>query len=150
MLPPTTINELMLEWSKDSKVDSTEPGKELLKIPTLHSKYLNLYTHHNLLVKKATINYNKAKLTKTQCLHGDLNNKDDLEHHKLEPNPKKIMRTDIPMYTDADDDLNTLLLKKAIHQEICDYCSSVLKELHSRTFQLRSYIDYIKFTQGAG
>ena len=147
---PVNIETVMEEWRIDSRIDSTEPAKELLKIPSLHSKYLDVYTHHNLLAKKAIINYNKAKLTKTQWLHGDLNNKEDLEFHKLEPNPKKIMRSDIPLHTDADDDLNNLLLKKIIHEEICNYCQSVLKELHSRTFQLRSYIDYIKFTNGAG
>jgi hypothetical protein len=148
--PPTNIQALMIEWSEDSRVDSTEPGLELLKIPTLHSKYLNILTHHNLLSKKASVAYNKAKLLKSQYYHGDLNNKEDLEKHNLEPNPKKIMRTDIGMYIDADDDMNTLLLKKAANQEIVDYCTSVLKELHSRTFQIRSYIDYVKFTNGAG
>jgi len=34
------IDELIEMWKKDAVVDRTEPGRELLNIPVLHSKYL--------------------------------------------------------------------------------------------------------------
>ena len=33
-----TLEDIMKHWDADSVIDSTEPGKELLKIPTLHKR----------------------------------------------------------------------------------------------------------------
>lgn len=148
MKPPVNIDDLMEEWSKDSKIDETEPGRELVKTSTLHSKYLRIMTHHNLICKKLMGDYNKLKKIKWEYYSGDLNNPEDLEKHNLEPMMKKVLRQDIPTYIDSDTDLNNILLKKMLHQEVVDFCGSVLKELNNRTWQLRSFIEWEKFTSG--
>lgn len=149
MKPPVSIESLMQEWSKDSQIDQTEPGRELIRISNLHSKYLNILTHHNLINKKLTSDYSRLKKIKFEYYSGDLNNPEDLEKYNYEPINKKILKQDIPTYLDSDTELNNLLLKKILHQEIVDYCSSVLKELHSRTFQLKSFIEWEKFIGGS-
>lgn len=148
MKPPVNIDDLMEEWSKDSKIDETEPGRELIKTSTLHSKYLRIMTHHNLICKKLMGDYNKLKKIKWEYYSGDLNNPEDLEKYNLEPMMKKVLRQDIPTYIDSDTDLNNILLKKMLHQEVVDFCGSVLKELNNRTWQLRSFIEWEKFTSG--
>lgn len=150
MKPPVNIEALMGEWEKDCKVDSTEPGKELLNIPMLHGKYLNIMTVHNLLAKKMSYKYNTMKQIKFEYYAGNLNNPEDLAKYNLEPFLQKISKPRIPEYLDSDEELNTLLLKKLAHEEIVDYCKSVLKELNNRTFQIRGYLDYVKFTHGNG
>ena len=146
--PPVTIDALMDMWSKDSPYDDTEPGKELIRIPLLHAKYLNILHHHKLILAKVSHDYNKLKQVKFEYYKGDLNNPEDLGHYGWPPQLKTIIRQDIPMHLDADDDLNKLLMKKAVHSEIVDYCSSVLKEIHSRTFQLKAWIEWERFTGG--
>jgi len=37
---------------------------------------------------------------------------------------------------------------KMLHDEIVDVCQSILKELNSRTFQLRDFIAWERFIQG--
>jgi hypothetical protein len=148
MKPPVDIEALMEEWSKDCAIDETEPGRELAKIPTLHSKYLRIMTHHNLKVKKIMGDYHRLRKIKWEYYNGDLNNPEDLAHYNLEPNPKKILRADIPTYLDSDTELNDILLKKLLHEEIVNFCGSVLKELNNRTWQLKTFIDWEKFTSG--
>jgi len=148
MKAPVNIDDLMEEWSKDTVVDETEPGRELLKIPSLHSKYLRIMTHHNLIVKKLTANYHERRRIKWEYYSGDLNNPEDLEKYNLEPVMKKILRADIPTYLDSDTELNGILLKKVMHEEIVEFCKSVVKELNNRTWQLRSFIEWEKFTSG--
>ena len=148
MKPPVNIDTLMEEWSKDAPIDETEPGRELAKISTLHSKYLRILTHHNLIVKKLQGDYNKLKRIKIEYYAGDLNNPEDLEHYGFEPWVKKLLKQDIPSYIDSDTDLNNILLKKVVHEEIVNFCSSVLKEVGNRTWQLKSLIDWEKFTSG--
>ena len=147
MKPPIKLDDLMEEWSKDSKIDSTEPGLELIRISSLHSKYLNILSHHRMLVKKYTHDYNQMKLVKFQYLSGDLD-MEELNERGWAPNGRMIVKQNIPMYLDADSDLNNLLIKKMVHDEIVDFCTSTLKELNSRVFALRSFIEWQKLSQG--
>lgn len=148
MKPPVNIDALMEEWSKDAPIDETEPSRELARIPTLHAKYLRAMTHHNLIAKKMTAEYHKLRKIKWEYYNGDLNNPEDLEKYGLDPNPKKILRADIPTYLDSDTELNNILLKKVMQEEIVSFCQSVLKELNNRTWQMKSFIDWEKFTSG--
>lgn len=142
MKPPVRIDDLMEEWSKDAPLDTTEPTMELSKIPLLHAKYLYILTHHNLIVKKLTSEYNKKKLIKYQYYAGDLNNPEDLEKYGYEPWAKTVLKPNIPMYVDSDEELNNMLLKKMIHQEIVDFCSSVLKEISARGYHLSNIVKW--------
>lgn len=145
MKPPVNIDALAEEWSNDAAFDETEPSRSIARIPILHAKYLKIYTHHNLIVKKLTLDYNKTKNLKWQYYSGDLNNPEDLAEHGYQPWTKKTLRQDIPMLIDADNDLTLILMKKVIHQEIVDFCTSVLKELHSRTFQLKTFCEWERY-----
>ena len=147
MRPPVTIDALMDEWHKDAPISQVDPQKSLIKIPELHSKYLSILTHHNMMVKKIQTNYNEQRRIKFEWYLGNLNNPEDLEHYKLEPMMKRIGRSEVPEYVNADAELNAILLKKVVHEEIVDFCKAVIKELTSRTWQIRTYIDYEKFLQ---
>lgn len=150
MKPPVTIDILMDMWSKDAQVDLTEPARELAKISSLHAKYLNILSHHNLIIKKLNSDYTKKKSIMFQYYSGDLNDPEELEKYGFnEPMRKKILRQDIPIYLDGDEQLINILLKKSLHQEIVDYCSSIIKEINNRTFQLNNIIKWEIFTSGA-
>jgi hypothetical protein len=149
MKPPVTIDVLMEEWVKDAPYDETEPQRAMANIPKLHAKYLRIMSHHNLIVKKLGAEYNSKRKIKYDYIAGDLNNPEDLASHGLEPMMKKVLRSDIPMWLDSDNELNNILLKKVIHEEIVDFCKSVLKELNNRTFQLKAYMDWERFIGGS-
>lgn len=140
------LDELLEEWRKDSNIDRTEPGKALLDIPKLHSKYLNILSKHRLLAKEAEFKYNKWKKLKWEYYTGKLDD-DDLQKYGWEPFPF-VLKSDITTYLESDEDLNKHLAAKAVHDEIVEVCGSILKELNSRTYQLRSFIDWEKFIQG--
>jgi hypothetical protein len=148
MKPPVNIDALMEEWSKDCVIDDTEPREESARIPVLHAKYLRILTHHNLICKKLTADYNTLKRIKFEYYSGDLNNPEDLEHYGFEPWGKKLLKTSIPSYVDSDADLNKILMKRMVHQEIVEFCTSVMKELNNRTFQLGNIIKWAQFSGG--
>lgn len=145
---PITVNDLASMWSKDSEIDALEPGKESIRISKLHSKYLQIMTEHNMIVKKLEKEYAKLKCLKWEYYKGDLNNPDDLKEYGWQPWVKTVLRQDIPMYLDADKDLNNILLKRDTSKEIADACGAILKELHSRTFQLKAHITWEMFMAG--
>jgi len=60
----TKLDELLNMWAADSVIDRTEPGKALINIPQLHSKYLNILSRHRLLAKEADFKYSRMKKVK--------------------------------------------------------------------------------------
>jgi hypothetical protein len=148
MKPPVSLEDIMAMWAEDSVIDETEPGRSMAKIPILHAKYLRILSYHNLLVKKLHNDYQRMKKLKFEYYNGDLNNPEDLAEHNLEPFTRKVIRQDIPMWIDADKQLTDILLKKAMHQEIAEAATSILKELHSRTFQIKGIMEWERFSGG--
>lgn len=148
MKPPVNIEMLMEEWVKDAPYDETEPQRAMANIPKLHAKYLRIMTHHNLTVKKLLAEYNTRRKIKWEYYSGDLNNPEDLERYGLEPMLKKVLRADLQHYLDSDTELNNILLKKVIHEEIAEFCKNVLKELNNRTWQLKEYMAWERFIGG--
>ena len=140
------LDDLLVTWAKDSEIDRTEPGKALLDIPKLHSKYLNILSNHRLLVREAEFKYNRMRKIKWEYYTGKLDD-DELKKHEWEPFPF-VLKSDITTYLDADEDMNRYLAQKLMHEEIVEVCNAILKELNSRTYQLRSFIDWEKFIQG--
>ena len=140
--------EVIIEQSeKDSDVDSTEPGKEIIRIPLLHNKYNKFLSLHNLSAKKAAIEYDRMKKLKWMYFTGKL---DQEELDKLGWEPFRFtLKSDINVYLDGDDDLNKLKRKKSYHEETAKFCENVMKELNSRTYQLKAYMDWERFIQGA-
>ena len=74
---------------------------------------------------------------------------DELAKYGWKPFPL-VLKTDITTYMDSDEDMNKYLAQKAMHDEIVDICTAILKELNSRTFQLRDFIAWERFIQGVG
>ena len=140
------LDDVLKMWADDSNIDRTEPGKALIDIPKLHSKYLNILSQHRLLVKDAEFKYNRMKKLKWEYYTGKLDD-DELQKHGWTPFPF-VLKSDISTYLDSDEDLNKYIASKILHDEIVDICQSILKELNSRTFQLRDFIAWERFIQG--
>jgi hypothetical protein len=140
------LDNLLEMWRQDSDIDRTEPGKALLDIPKLHSKYLNILSQHRLLSKQAEFKYNKMKRLKWEYYTGKMDD-DQLKQHGWEPFPY-VLKSEITTYLESDEDINKYIAAKAMHDEIVDVCQSILKELNSRTFQLRDFIAWERFIQG--
>lgn len=140
------IDDLLEMWRQDCDIDKTEPDRELLNIPKLHSKYLNILSQHRMLSKQAEFKYNKMKKLKWEYYTGKLDD-EQLKELGWEPFPY-ILKSDLSTYLDSDEDLNKYIANKAVHDEIVELCTTIMKELNSRTFQLRDYIGWQKFIQG--
>jgi hypothetical protein len=148
MKPPVKIDDLLEQWSKDCVYNETNPDTESSKIPILHAKYLQILSYYNLKSKKLTLDYNKLKRIKFEYYSGDLNNPEDLEHYGYEPMNKKLLKSSVPTYVDSDEELNNILMKRLVYQEIVDVCTSILKELNNRTFQIGNIVKWEQFHGG--
>ena len=140
------LEQILKHWEKDAEIDQTEPGKELIKIPTLHNKYLSFLTKHKIASKKAHFDYLRMRKIKWEYYTGKMS-QEDLEEYGWEPF-QFTLKSDINTYLEADTDLIKLLEKKVYHEECVSVVESVMGELKSRTFQLRDFISWEKFIGG--
>jgi hypothetical protein len=140
------LDEVLQMWTADANIDRTEPGKALIDIPKLHSKYLHILSSHRLLAKEAEFQYNKWRKLKWEYYTGKLD-EEELKQHGWQPFPYTL-KSEVNTYLEADDDVNKYLVRKLLHEEIVEVCQAILKELNSRTYQLRGVIDWEKFIQG--
>ena len=140
------LEDLLEMWRQDSEIDRTEPGKALLDIPKLYSKYLNILSQHRLLSKQAEFKYNKMKKLKWEYYTGKLD-EDDLKKYGWEPFPYTL-KSDLNTYLESDEDINKYIAVKVMHDEIVDVCTAIMKELNNRAWEIRSFIDWEKFIQG--
>jgi hypothetical protein len=142
------LEQIIKLWDIDSNIDSTEPGKELLKIPKLHNKYLKILISHRFAAKKSNFDYVKLKRIKEEYYNGTLS-QEELQERGWEPFLLNLKtKQGIERYIDSDKELIRLLEKKMYHDEAVAACESILQELKSRTFQLRDYISWERFIGG--
>jgi len=145
-LQAPSLENLISQWEKDSVIDQTEPGKEIVRIPLLHNQFNKYMALHNLATKRAILEYDRVKKLKWLYYSGKLD-QDDLDKLGWEPF-RFTLKSDINVYIDGDDDLIKLKTKKAYHEEAANFCVNVMKELNNRTWQLKEFIGWEKFIQG--
>jgi hypothetical protein len=141
-----TLDKVLEQWESDSKIDQTEPSKELIRTPLLHSKYLKALLKHKMSAKKADSELLRMKKLKWEYYSGKMS-QEDLDKNGWEPFGFKL-KSDIPTYLESDDDMIRLQEKKFYHDEIVKAIEYIIAELKQRTWQLRSYIDWERFIGG--
>lgn len=144
-----TLQSILEEWEKDSIMDKNEPGSELYNIPKLHSKYLNALTRCRLLLKKVKDDLLIERKIRYNYYTGHYNtDKDMLDSLGLEPF-KFLLKSDVNLYIDTDDAIIKINSKKAVYEEMVSACELIMGELKSRTYQLRDYINWVKYSEGS-
>jgi hypothetical protein len=138
------INEIEVMWEEDSKIDPDNLHLESIKIPTLHSKYYQIYNNISLLRK---LEENKfIELQKNKWLY--YSGKADPEVYKKTPFDHRVMKSDLDKYMNADVDLIKSKTKIDYYQLMLKFLESILKSIETRTFVIKNGIEFMKFTGG--
>jgi hypothetical protein len=127
-------------------MDQTEPGKELIRIPTLHNKYLSVLTKHKIAAKKAHFDYLRMRKVKIEYFSGRMD-QEELSVRGWQPF-QFVLKSDVNAYLEGDDDLIKLLEKKVYHEEAVSVLESIMGELKNRHWELKSFIDWERFIGG--
>ena len=142
------LDEILNMWAEDCHVDRTELGDEALKIPKLHSKYLRCFTEERLTLRKLEEEKRELLKTKNDYYRGVLP-EEDLKANGWEPFRYNVLKSDIPMHIDADQDIIKMNLKIAMQQEKVDTLESIIKSISNRGYLIKSAIDFERFKVGA-
>ena len=140
-------SEITEMWDKDSKIDETELDSESLRTPQLHSKYLNFLTDEKLKASKLEYDYNRLKKYKWLYYTGKLS-EEELADFGWEPFQLSILKTDIDRFLNADEELQLISNKLEYQKSVIYYLENIIKVISNRQWNIRSAIDWIKFTNG--
>jgi len=142
------LDDILEMWSEDCNVNRLELGEESLKLPKLHSKYLRTYTEERLLLKKLEEERKELVKLKHDYYRGLLP-EEDLKSNGWEPFRLNIIKSDLPMHLDADQDIIKLNLRIAMQQEKVDALESIIRSINNRGYLIKNAIEFAKFQVGA-
>jgi hypothetical protein len=142
------LEEIFAQWKDDCVIDKTELGDASLSIAKLHHKYYQILTSERMLLKSYESDMKKLKLDKYEFFTQGPDEESKEKGWKL-PAKGLILKADIPMYMDADEDIIKLSLKIGIQQEKIEVLESIIKTLINRGYNIKTALDWLKFINGS-
>jgi|TARA_B110000444_G_scaffold226808_1_gene231597 hypothetical protein len=139
------LQELQLQAEKDLKIDDTILDIESLKTPELYGKYLQLNIRWSLLLKQAESNHRILLRKKWEYYGG----KSEPQVYRDKPFELKILKQDIQLYLDSDEEIIESSHKVEYHKAIVDYTDKLCRMINNRGFQIKNAIDWKRFMDGS-
>lgn len=144
-----TLEELQLEWEKDSKIDDDHLDRESIRTPQLHAKYLHHLISYKHRTTSATSEYSSLRTKKFRYYRGEMS-KSELELAGwTQWQGIKPLRNEMDEFLNGDSDLIKAKLKIEYLSSIVEYLDSILHQIKSRDWQIRNSINWKQFISGA-
>ena len=141
------IEELRTHAAQDLDIDSTELDRESLRIPQLHNKYLNFLTDERMVLRACNMEHDTMRRIKWEYYTGKMD-QNELDARGWQPFQLRVLKQDLDLYMNSDADLMRIRSKIELQREKCDYLESIVKAIMNRHWQIRSAIEWRKFTNG--
>ena len=138
------LETLQKQVDVDLKIDDTELDLESIRTPQLHNKYLKLFTKYSLQYKKAKDDYDGLYKFKWEYYTG----KSTMEVYQTQPFDLKVLKADVGIYLNADEELQKLGQKTEYLNLAVVYIERVLREINNRNWNIRNAIEWKKFLHG--
>ena len=139
------LDKIQSMWQEDCKIDIDNMHEESIKVPQLHSKYHEILNNLILLRTKAQKIQKSVRHERYEYYSG----KADPEVYEKEPFPKKVRDKDaLIRYMDADERVSDANLKVEYYDVMINYTESILRQISTRTYQIKNSIEWHKFQAG--
>lgn len=130
--------------SEDLKIDRFNLVNEATRTPVILSKYLEIYRNEKAMLHTLTSKFSVLKKDKWEYYSG----KASPEVYEQHPFDKKILRQDVDIYLESDEEIINLSNKINIQKEKCFYLEKILRGIEQREFSIKNAITMIKFDAG--
>ena len=142
-----TFDELKEMVKKDISLDETQLERESARTPQIHNKYLLFFMEEKLCLSRIESELNVLKKKKWLYYNGNMS-QDELDENGWEQYDLRILRGDIDRLIESDNDVIKLKLKLDYQKEKVNYLENIIKIINTRHWNIRSIIDWLKFTNG--
>ena len=132
------LNEkFMSEWRADAEMADALMD-EARKIPMLHCKWLDKYQKMVLMKKEALYDFQKLYKEKYSFYMGREEECPDV----------KIMKNEVPIYLNADVELNKAQGRLDLYDTYEKTLKEILNNINNRSFQIKNAIDWLRYSRG--
>ena len=138
------LDELKLQVSQDLRVDDEHLDTESLKNQEIKATYLDHKSKFELLLFKAKGDYKRLYREKWEYYGG----KADAKVYVTKPFDLKVLKSDLSVYIESDDEIIQCEHKVAYLETVVKYIDGVLKSINSRGWDIKNAIDWKKFEAG--
>ena len=139
------LDELKEEATKDLPIiDHEHMDQESYKNQIIKPKWLDYKTRFELLKIQANIKHTKLYREKWEYYGG----KSDAKIYVAKPFDLKVLKSDLAMYINADDEIMDLQAKISYYEIIIKYIDGVIKSIDNRSWDIKHAQDWKKFEAG--
>lgn len=142
-----TLDEIKIQAELDVAIDSNHLEDESIRIPQLHNKYLCILMDEKIIYEKLESKLKVLKRDKWLYYSGKMS-EEELKRKGWKPFDLAIIKQDVDRFVDSDDEIINLGNKLFVQKEKITYIESVAKIISNKIWNIRSSIEWIKFTQG--
>ena len=142
-----TLDEIKIQAELDTAIDNSHLEDEASRIPQLHNKYLCMLIDEKAILENLENKFKILKRDKWLFYSGKMS-EEELKQKGWEPFELNILKNDLDRFIDSDFDIINLGNKIFIQREKVNYIESVAKIISNKIWNIRSTIEWIKFTQG--
>lgn len=141
------LSELKEEASQDLQIDRTDLETSILNLSMLCSKWHNYRIEQASIVSLNQFKYKKLEAKKKKYYLGKLT-EDEMDRLGWESEGYKVLKGDVQMWLDDDDDLITEAQKLTYQKEILNFIEKQMDLLDSNKWLIKDLINVRKFLEG--
>ena len=139
------LDELKKQAKEDLAITEHENmDQESYKNQLIKPKWLEYKTNYEQLLIMRKTDHQKMWREKWEYYGG----KADAKVYAAKPFDIKVMKTDLQMYIQSDDDILRIQNKIGYFESCVDYCKGVIKSIDNRGWDIRNATDWKKFEAG--
>jgi hypothetical protein len=142
------LTEIQEMWAKDCKIDQMNLGPESTKTPELHAKYLNLLSNSKLQLRKYESEYYRLRGRKMKWYRGELTRQDLEELGWEQWLGNKPLKNELDDSIQCDEDIIKAVDRVDYIKAVLYQLEQILRSLNGRTWDIKSAIEWTKFTNG--
>ena len=140
-----TLDELKIQASSDLPItDQEHLDQESFRNQEIKAKWLDYKTRYELLLVRNKGDYQKLYRAKWEYYGG----KSDAKVYASKPFDLKVLKSDLAMYINSDNEIIELCAKISYLEIVIKYIDGIIKSIDNRGWDVSHAINWKKFEAG--
>jgi hypothetical protein len=145
------VEDLLLEWKKDSEINKSKLDDESIKTAMLHAKYLEIHSAVKIRYNKLRARLKDLEFEKRRWLKGTMT-KEEMDDRDWDYDPwkgmSKPMKSEMDDHLFADSDVKKVVERLKDTEVLLETLESIMQNIQWRHQSIKNSIDFMKFQAG--
>lgn len=141
------VIDIVDSWRIDSKIDDLTVDSEVIRISSLHAKYIEYLTTERSMLRSLQIQ-RRGFERKLRDYYLGTSTSEDLAVLNRTPALEKILKNEVHIFINADKIILDLDTKITMQEEKVDVLLDIMKQINQRNFHFNNIIAWRKLMAG--